>query len=42
VDTRQQYDVTPDGQKFLLNTELGGTTTPPITVVLNWAAGLKK
>jgi Tol biopolymer transport system component len=34
------YDVTPDGQRFLIN---GPTTDPgpPITVVLNWATGLK-
>jgi serine/threonine protein kinase len=36
-----QYDVTPDGQRFLLNlpSEESG---PPMTVVLNWAAALKK
>jgi hypothetical protein len=34
------YDVTPDGQRFLIN---GPPTDPgpPITVVLSWAAGLK-
>jgi hypothetical protein len=34
------YDVAPDGQRFLINgppADLG----PPITVVLNWAAGSK-
>jgi eukaryotic-like serine/threonine-protein kinase len=34
------YDVTSDGQRILINgppADLG----PPITVVLNWAAGLK-
>jgi serine/threonine protein kinase len=36
-----QYDVTPDGQRFLLNTEADGSATP-ITVVLNWTAPLKK
>ena len=38
---RQQYDVTPDGQRFLVNVEGEGSSSP-ITVVLNWAAGLKK
>jgi hypothetical protein len=36
-----QYDVTPDGQRFLLNTEADASATP-ITVVLNWTAALKK
>jgi len=45
-DTR--YDVTSDGQKFLINAVLPGTTAArpvppaPITVVLNWTAGLKR
>ena len=36
--TRPQsgYDVTPDGQRFLLNTSLADAPTPPITVILNW------
>jgi hypothetical protein len=37
----QQYDDTPDGLRFLLNTEADGAATP-ITVVLNWTAGLKR
>ena len=36
-----QYDVTADGQRFLLNAPLENPTVP-ITVVLNWPAGLKK
>jgi serine/threonine protein kinase/Tol biopolymer transport system component len=36
-----QYDMTRDGQRFLVNTPLGNATVP-ITVVLNWTAGLKK
>jgi hypothetical protein len=39
---RAQYDVTRDGQKFLLNVPVEDAPTPPITVVLNWTAGLKK
>jgi Tol biopolymer transport system component len=38
----QQYDVTPDGQRFLINEDLSELTAAPITVVLNWTAGLKK
>jgi hypothetical protein len=38
-----QYDVAPDGKRFLLNNAVsGGTNSSPITVVLNWTAGLKK
>jgi Tol biopolymer transport system component/predicted Ser/Thr protein kinase len=39
-----RYDVTPDGQKFLINTLPAEAAAPasPITVVLNWQMGLKK
>jgi hypothetical protein len=40
-----RYDVTADGQKFLINsvpTETASAPPSPITVVLNWQAGLKK
>jgi dipeptidyl aminopeptidase/acylaminoacyl peptidase len=40
VGFRAQYDVTPDGQRFLLNVPVENTQAPSITVVLNWAAGL--
>ena len=36
------YDVAPDGQQFLVNTEGQAAVAEPITVVLNWQAGLKK
>jgi Tol biopolymer transport system component len=35
-----QYAVTGDGQRFILGTPLG--EEEPITVMLNWAAGLKR
>ena len=34
------YDATPDGQRFLINGP-PADPGPPMTVVLNWAAGLK-
>jgi Tol biopolymer transport system component len=40
-----RYDVTADGQKFLIISVPAGASAPaitPITVVLNWTAGLKK
>ena len=40
--TRSQYAVAPDG-RFLMNVIVEETApTPPITVVVNWAAQLKK
>jgi Tol biopolymer transport system component len=36
------YDVSPDGQRFLVNTDVGETTAPPLTVVLDWASDLKR
>lgn len=37
---RSQYDVAPDG-RFLVNTPVDESAGASITVVLNWAAGLK-
>jgi serine/threonine protein kinase/Tol biopolymer transport system component len=39
---QDKYDVTADGQKFLLLQPAEQTTVPPITVVVNWLAGLNK
>ncbi len=36
-----QYDVTSDGQRFLVNTVVQESVSRPFTVVVNWAAGLK-
>ena len=36
------YDVSPDGQRFLVNTDISETTAPPLTVVLNWTQELKR
>ncbi len=38
-----QYDVTADGKRFLINTTGADTASaPPLTVVTNWQAGVKK
>ena len=37
-----EYDVSPDGQKFLVAAAPEQAGSSPITVVLNWTAGLKK
>ena len=39
---RNQYVVSGDGQRFLVNTFAVDAVQGPITVVLNWTSGLKK
>jgi hypothetical protein len=36
------YDVSADGQRFLVNTLMEQSTPVPITLIVNWTAGLKK
>jgi hypothetical protein len=36
------YDVSPDGQRFLVNTNLGGAIPPPVDIILNWTSELRK
>jgi eukaryotic-like serine/threonine-protein kinase len=36
------YAVTPDGQKYLVNTLVEDTLSDPLNVVVNWASGLGK
>jgi dipeptidyl aminopeptidase/acylaminoacyl peptidase len=40
-NSRPQYAVAPDG-RFLMNVTVDDPTPSPITLVLNWAAALKK
>ena len=39
---RTNYDVTADGQRFLVNTRTADNTPSPITVTLNWPELLKQ
>jgi Tol biopolymer transport system component len=39
---RYPYDMSADGQRFLVNTLIDATTMPPITLVVNWTTGLHK
>jgi Tol biopolymer transport system component len=43
-DVLYEYDVTPDGKRFLVHTTNapGPASTLPLTVVVNWTAGIKK
>ncbi len=36
------YDVSADGQRFLVNTIVGEQASIPVTVVVNWTAGLRR
>jgi hypothetical protein len=36
------YDVTRDGQRFLILTQLKQAETAPMSIVLNWTAKLNK
>jgi hypothetical protein len=36
------YDVTPDGQRFLINVPAEEPSSSRITVVLNWTSALNK
>ncbi len=42
LDIGFQYDVSPDGKRFLINTLAEEEKAEAITVVQNWTAGLKK
>jgi Tol biopolymer transport system component len=37
-----EYDVSPDGQRFLIGTLVGDTKAQPPTVILNWTAEIKR
>jgi hypothetical protein len=39
---RNPYDVSADGQRFLINTPKEEASAVPITVVVNWTAGLTR
>jgi len=39
---RQQYDVSPDGQRFLMNVPIEPEATSPLTVILNWSEEPRK
>ncbi|HEX4948987.1 MAG TPA: hypothetical protein VFZ34_20075, partial [Blastocatellia bacterium] len=42
VDVSYTYDVTSDGQRFLVNKAVGREGPTPMTLVQNWTAGLKR
>jgi hypothetical protein len=38
----RSYEVSKDGQRYLMRALASGATAPRLTVVVNWHAGLKK
>ena len=36
------YDVSADGQRFLVSTDASEVTSAPLTAIVNWTAGLKE
>ena len=36
------YDVSPDGQRFLINAAPADRNSAPVTVIANWSAPLRK
>ena len=45
IGSQYTYDVSPDGQRFLVTTEQdprSDAPSPPITIVVNWLEGLRK
>jgi hypothetical protein len=36
------YDVSADGQRFLVNTKVDEPGAAPVSVILNWTAALQK
>lgn len=39
---RSRYDVSADGQRFIVNYSPEEGSQQPITVIVNWTAGLQK
>ena len=42
LDSRTQYTITPEGQRFLIRQPTASTTIPTLTVIVNWLAALHK
>jgi hypothetical protein len=36
------YDVTPDGQRFVISVPVGDPSPAPITIILDWTAALRR
>ena len=41
IEARNQYDVAPDGKRFIVNSRLTADASAPITVIVGWAPEAK-
>jgi serine/threonine protein kinase len=41
VNVNTRWDVSPDGQKFIINTIMSEGSSTPVTAILNWAESLR-
>jgi hypothetical protein len=41
-DDMHNFEVSPDGQRFLIHQQSGGSKAPQINVILNWTEELKR
>jgi Tol biopolymer transport system component len=42
ITSARLYDVSPDGRRFLIVSPMEETAAPPMTVVVNWTAGVRR
>jgi hypothetical protein len=42
IQSASEYDVTADGQRFLIGTTVNEANSTPVSVMLNWPAMLKR
>lgn len=42
IQSASEYDVTADGQRFLIGTTVNEANSTPVIVMLNWSAMLKR
>ena len=38
----KSYDISPDGQRFLINSAVDTSSSSPLVLVVNWTDGFKK
>jgi len=38
----RRWDISPDGQRFLIDSTMGASNSSPVTMILNWQSVLKK
>jgi len=41
LPAQRRFNVSPDGQRFIMSIPVPGSTVPPVTVSINWPSSLK-